>query len=214
MYSGGRAYWKVIQQKPFEQKSSCFAYENDHWIILGLDTAYQDNDLYQKDNDGEVAWLNSIVDGAEGRRVVLFSHHQPFSLLEKQGPNLQQKMKGNLLNKKKTFAWYWGHEHECVVYDRDEGWRMYGRCVGHAGMPEFRKLTLPPVTKPQFRRIPGDNNAPSALVLDGPNQYIKGEEEDFTPHGFVTLEFRDRHLIETYLNPDGTPLTDSSELKD
>jgi hypothetical protein len=80
MYSGGRAYWKVIQQKPFEQKSSCFAYENDHWIILGLDTAYQDNDLYQKDNHGEVAWLNSIVDGAEGRRVsVVLSSSAPLA---------------------------------------------------------------------------------------------------------------------------------------
>ena len=215
MYSGGRPYWNVIQQKPFEQQSSCFAYENDFWIVIGLDTAYQDHDLYQDQEKGhdEVAWLNRVVDGAEGRGVVLFSHHQPFSLLDAQGPNLRAKIEDHLLKTGKVFAWYWGHEHECVIYDRHPDWRMYGRCVGHAGMPEFRKLNLDPVDKPQFRRIPGTDNAPSALVLDGPNQYIRGEETDFIPHGFMKLRFEKDSLIETYLSPDGSQLLDSIELK-
>jgi Calcineurin-like phosphoesterase len=218
MYSGGRPYWSAIQQAPFNQKSPCFAYENDHWVILGLDTAYQDFDLLEKNGHNETAWLISVVEKAvkDGKRVVFFSHHQPYSLLDHQGPNLKAKLGNQLLEPGKVFAWYWGHEHECVIYDRDPDWRMYGRCVGHAGMPEFRKIDLDPVNKPQFRRIGGarkdGKTIPGALVLDGPNEFIKGEEKKFTPHGFVRLRFENDRLFETYLSPDGSELISEREL--
>ena len=219
MYSGGRPYWAVVQEAPFNQKSTCFAYENDRWVILGLVTAYQDFDLYQDQGHDEVAWLTSIVDGAvaKGKRVVFFSHHQPYSLLDKQGPNLRAKLEDDILKPGKVFAWYWGHEHECVIYDRDRDWNLYGRCVGHAGMPEFRKIDLDPVDEPQFRRIGGTKKdgkqIPDALVLDGPNQYITGEETSFTPHGYVRLRFDGDQLFETYLNPEGAELLPEQELK-
>ena len=31
-------------------------------------------------------------------------------------------------------------------------------------------------------------DSPSCLALDGPNPDIKGEEEKFVPHGYMTLE--------------------------
>jgi hypothetical protein len=200
MYSGGRPYFDTISKAPFEQKASYFAYQNDHWIIVGLDTAYEDHDLTQD----QVTWLTNIVAGAERRKIVLFSHHQPFSMLSGQGPNLQQKLR-DLLEKRKIFAWYWGHEHECVIYDRHDGWQLYGRCVGHAGMPEFRPAALgAPVPTRRLSRLEKTADSPGALVLDGPNPYIKGEETSFTPHGFVSLEFDDDRLLERYLDPDGT----------
>jgi hypothetical protein len=37
-----------------------------------------------------VAWLKRIVTAAGSqRKLILFSHHQPFSQLDAQGPNLQ-----------------------------------------------------------------------------------------------------------------------------
>ena len=214
MYSGGRPYVQAIQRAPFSQKSTCFAYQNDHWILIGLDTAYQDFDLYQDEQEqhDEVKWLNGIVDKAEGRRIVLFSHHQPFSIFDKPGPKLVAKMGDYLLKTGKIFAWYWGHEHQCVIYDRHLGWKMYGRCVGHSGMPEFRKLSDLPSAKPAFRKIPGKDEAPAALVLDGRNDYITGEENKFSPHGFVSLEFDDDRLVESYRNPDGSLIMPSQEL--
>lgn len=88
MYSGGRPFWSVVQQKPFEQKSTCFAYENDNWVIVGLDTAYQDFDLFQKDGHDEAAWLNSVVNTAveRGKRVVLSRITSPFLSSTNRGP--------------------------------------------------------------------------------------------------------------------------------
>jgi hypothetical protein len=142
----------------------------------------------------------------------LFSHHQPFSLLSGQGPKLVDKLRP-LLEGKKIFAWYWGHEHECVLYDKHQGWNMYGRCIGHAGMPEFRPSAMgPAVPTRQFRRFDAKNGAPASSILDGPNPYIKGEEKKFTPHGYAMLRFESDKLVETVHDADGTPLV-TNELR-
>ncbi|MGE0451869.1 MAG: metallophosphoesterase, partial [Vicinamibacterales bacterium] len=104
MYTGGEGYFRVVLPA-FKQTSSCFALQNDHWLLVGLDTAYEDHDLAQD----QAAWLQRLIDGAGSRKVVLVSHHQPFSLLESQGPKLVAKL-GNLLGRRRIFAWSWGHE--------------------------------------------------------------------------------------------------------
>ena len=79
-------------------------------------------------------------------------------------------------------------------------------------MPEFRKLSGSPSANPAFRKISGKDEAPAALVLDGRNDYITGEENNFSPHGFVTLEFDDDRLVESYRNADGSLIMPSQEL--
>jgi hypothetical protein len=49
------------------------------------------------------------VQKAGPRKLILFSHHQPFSRLDKQGPSLQTAL-ADLFQKKGITAWYWGHE--------------------------------------------------------------------------------------------------------
>lgn len=83
MYSGGFAYFDDILPA-LNQHSSYFAAQNSHWLLLGLDTAHTDHDLDAE----QVRWINSLVLNAAPRKVVLFSHHQPFSRLEKQGPKI------------------------------------------------------------------------------------------------------------------------------
>src|SRR5262249_22137300 len=116
MYTGGHAYFNQTL-KEFEQSSSCFALQNDHWLLVRLDCAYQEHDFAM--NQG--SWLAGLVAAAGKRKVVLFCHHQPYSLFESQGPKLVEKLDG-LLSAGRIFAWYWGHEHRCVVYDKHPLW--------------------------------------------------------------------------------------------
>jgi hypothetical protein len=74
MYSGGKGYFEALSRF-FQQPASCFALQNSNWVLVCLDTAYQDFDLDQK----QVAWVKSIVNAAGNRKLILFSHHQPFS---------------------------------------------------------------------------------------------------------------------------------------
>lgn len=208
MYTGGHAYFEELLPK-LGQTSSYFAFQNDFWTLVALDTAYtqpfggQEGNLNQQ----QVDWLNKIVAGAGNRKVVLFSHHQPFSLLDpNQGPMLVKWLQP-LLNGQKIFAWYWGHEHRCVLYDRHPGFGFRGRCVGHGGFPEARPDLSAATTSDdlgsQWKKLAGNQNSPSGLVLDTPNVYIPGFEVQFTPHGYMRLEFADGKLTEYVRAPTG-----------
>lgn len=203
MYSGGRGLFNVTLPT-FEQHSSVCAVETEGWLIVGLDSGYKEHD-FARDQAG---WLERIVAAAGDRRVILLSHHQPFSLLSGQGPKLTAKLDA-LLRAKKVFAWYWGHEHRCVLYDRHPVWNIYGRCIGHGGMPYFRgDVGKYPVdaADERWRRLPGRNLVPGALLLDTPNPYVEGHADDYGPNGYLTLELAGTSLKESVHAPDGSVL--------
>jgi Calcineurin-like phosphoesterase len=206
MYSGGFAYFDEILPQ-FQQPSSYFALQNAHWLLVGLDTAHTDHGL----DDQQVAWLKAIVQRMAPRKLILFSHHQPFSRLENQGPKLQAAL-ADLFQRQAITAWYWGHEHECIIYDKHDGFNLLGRCIGHGGIPSPRKWEVlsasagPSLSGITWKRLTATPEAPSCLVLDGPNPLVKGEEEKFGPHGYLTLEFNGPNLIERVHLPDGTEI--------
>ena len=206
MYSGGYAYFDDILPA-FKQPSSYFAIQNTHWLLVGLDTAHTDHAL----DSQQVTWLKSIAQKAGQRKLVLLSHHQPFSRLERQGPKLQSAL-AELLQKQAITAWYWGHEHECIIYDKHPKSGLLGRCIGHGGIPAPRKSevinaptdrSLKDIT---WKRLGQNFNAPGCFVLDGHNPLVKNEEDKFGPHGFLTLEFNGSSLIERVHLPDGAEI--------
>jgi hypothetical protein len=205
MYTGGEGYFKVMLPA-FGQSSSCCAIQNNHFLLVGLDSAYVDHDL----TADQVPWLEGLVAQAGGRKVILFSHHQPYSLLDSQGPRLTAKISA-LLSGGRILAWYWGHEHRCVLYDKHPTWRLHGRCIGHGGYPHFRDTlsNLPAGPGSMWRRLPAAGLVPGALILDAPNQYIQGEEEKYGANGFVTLELDGSRAHEVVRAPDGTVLLEN-----
>lgn len=196
MYSGGRAYFETTLPE-FEQESSYFALQNEHWLLVGLDVAYIGHDM----DDEQVRWLEQVIEAAGERKVVLFSHHQLFSRFDGQGPKLAAKL-GGLLASGRIFAWYWGHEHRCVLYDPDPRYGgLLGRCLGHGGMPYIRgEVKDLPVDRRVgdsiWRRFGAENMIPSGLVLDGPNPDIEGKEDKYGPNGYMSLEFEGSSLTE------------------
>ncbi len=206
IYSGGFGYFDDIFPA-FGQSSSYFAFQNDHWLLIGLDTAYVDHDIDRE----QVRWLSAVTAKAESRKIALFSHHQPFSRLGAQGPKLTQAL-SPLLTRKALIAWYWGHEHECIVYDRHANFGVNGRCIGHGGIPSPRKTDVLNAPSQRttggvaWKRLSASGECPPSLVLDGPNPYIKGEEDKFGPHGYATLQFDGPSFVERILLPDGSCL--------
>lgn len=197
MYSGGAGYFSALGTF-FKQPASCFAMQNSNWVLACLDTAYVDFDL----DPAQVTWLKSIVSAAGNRKLILFSHHQPFSQLDLQGPKLQVAL-ADLLNAGRIHAWFWGHEHRLVLYDAHPQWGFKGRCVGNGGFPAFRdNLTSSPSHFYVWVTLPPAPHAPSARVLDGPNLWIPEDPMRYSPHGFMTLDFDGEKVLETYYTPD------------
>jgi len=211
MYSGGDAYFDQTLPR-FGQEASYFAYQNAHWMLVGLDVAYRDHAI----DDEQVKWLKGIIALAGERKIVLFSHHQLYSHFESQGSKLWTHPGfGELLRSKRIFAWYWGHEHRCTLFQQpDEQFGLWGRCIGHSGMPQSRAETrnLPHATGKLYERADwrlspaqtrGGNKLPAAVVLEGPNKYITDEEHKFTPHGYAVLTVDGPMLKEEMLDAAG-----------
>ena len=211
MYSGGFGYFQSILPA-FGQSSSYFAIQNEQWVLVGLDTAYVDHDM----DNTQVAWLTMIVAQAQQRKLVLFSHQQPFSRLDSQGPKLQKALKRLLVDKRVT-AWYWGHEHECVIYDPHPEWQLLGRCLGNGGIPSARNKEVaaapadgnrPGASGCTWKRLGATPDAPGCIVLDGQNMDMEddGDKKKFVPHGFMTLEFTGGKLLERVFLSNGAEL--------
>ena len=206
MYTGGYAYFDQTL-KEFKQPASYFALQNDHWLLVGLDSAYKEWELV---ND-QVAWLKGLLATAGDRRVILFSHHQLFSWMEKPSSKLQSAL-GELLTNKKIYGWYWGHEHRCMIYDRHPLWNIYGRCVGHSGYPYFtdkNKAGTASAADPKaqgaiWRTVGMKNMVPGGMILEGLNPYVKDHEKDYGPNGYMTLEFNGDRINEIVQMPDGS----------
>ncbi len=205
MYTGGHAYFELaLKDGRFGQPSSFFVLENSDFVLIGMDTAYKEHDLAEE----ELPWLGSVLAGAGSRKVILFSHHQPFSRFDNQGTKLQEKLAAALAGRQ-IFAWYWGHEHRAILYDQHPTWGLYGRCVGNGGYPYFRKdvAHLPPAgQRPGWRRLDGQALVPGGLLLDKPNPYVRDSANDperYGVHGYMTLLFSGSRLTELVHDADG-----------
>lgn len=178
MYSGGYAYFNVTLPE-FQQPASYFSLGNQNVRFIGLDTGYVDHDL----NKEQVDWLEAQL--KEGpAKTILLSHHQLFSAFEEAGERLEARLKP-FLDAKKIYAWFWGHEHLCIVYDLYKGIR--GRCVGNGCFP----YALPPEPPPRAdvpvrwvdrRREPDQQGMHSfaLLTIDGPTIHVQYIDEDGT----------------------------------
>lgn len=211
MYSGGVAYFTETLPR-FGQEASYFAVQNKHWTLVGLDVAYKDHAI----DDQQVDWLKAILTAAGDRKVVLFSHHQLYSHWESQGRKLTGHSGfGEILRSKRIFAWYWGHEHRCSIFEEpDKEFGILARCIGHGGMPQPRGTTryLPRVEEADFLRAVwrrsdaeevAGNQLSSVVVLDGPNKFIPGEEDRFAPHGYAVLNLDGPRLVEQVMDAEG-----------
>jgi hypothetical protein len=203
MYSGGKPYLAQTVTK-FGQGSSAFALENTNWLLVGLDTAYDEWHLAE----GQAAWLDRLLSREDGRRAVLFSHHQPFSHFSAVKGTLYAEIDSVVANHPgKIVAWYWGHEHLGVIYDRSETWGIHGRCIGHSGFPYFRNPALNSYDRvapedaaadERLARLPA-GSAPAALIVDGPNVDVSQKADQrarYGPNGFMTIQLRDDGIDE------------------
>lgn len=137
MYAGGKPYYTLIDM--LGQPASYFCLRNQDWQFVAVDTGLHDDDPVGGTatflEDSEVAWLKDKIAGAGGRRTVLLSHHQLFSSHEKiAGETVNQKLMaqlGDILAQ--VSVWFWGHEHNLVVYKKFQN--VLARCIGHGAFP-------------------------------------------------------------------------------
>lgn len=188
MFRGGHAYYDTCLKDPRfsrQQGKSVFALRSPSWQFLGLDTGYEDAALYGE----QPAWIQQQRQAGGERRTALLTHHQYFSSYESAGEKLRNTI-GPLIGEKPIDAWFWAHEHRCLVYPAREGIN-FSTCVGHSGIPEYliaaEGKPYPPGLKYEYRLKHGDGLEP------------------WNTFGFVVLELDGRAMKVRYINEHGTP---------
>lgn len=184
MYSGGHGYFDHLLADPRfarQERSSYFSLENDYWQILGLDTAYNEFDLF----GNQAKWVLETRSAQAQKKGVLLTHHQPYSGYEA-APDTILKLLAPALQKDLVLAWFWGHEHRCAFYD-PRNHIQYGRCIGHGGVPVLATTdALPAGVQYEF----GD--------------WVVGTEPHLARFGFAVADFDNEGMHVEYLNEDGT----------
>lgn len=175
MFTGGHGYFGCLDSDPrFEpqQGYSYFALENEHWIVAGLDTAWEAEGL-KGDRGGlqspQIDWLLELRRRSPGKRLMLLSHHQPFSLFEDDSPLLQQRMDPLLKGSSPIDAWFWGHEHRCAVYKPSHN-IQYPALIGHGGVPVYA------------------SNKKRDVRFDIPDTLVGGLSESFALMGYALVD--------------------------
>ena len=154
MYSGGYGYFDGILKK-FKQPASYFSLANRNWRFIGLDTGYVEHDL----NAEQTSWLAGQFKG-NNPKTILMSHHQLFSAYEKTDASKLRDKVQPLLDAKQIYGWIWGHEHLCVVYQKQEG--INAVCLGNGCFPYGPPRSEPkvPVEWMNDRAQEGDKDYP------------------------------------------------------
>ena len=133
MYSGAKAYFAELERHfPRQQNTSYFALQNDHWLVIGLDSAYASDplNLYMdgKLNRAQIDWLRGLP---KDKAVIVMSHHQPYDIDGNKSTELYTQVVAALGSV--PAYWYWGHLHNSIWYQPKAG--MHGRCAGHGSIP-------------------------------------------------------------------------------
>jgi predicted phosphodiesterase len=173
MYSGGAPYYQLIAE--LDQPASYFCLRNDDWQFVALDTGLHDDDALDARptylEDTEVAWLKDKIATAGDRHTVLMSHHQLFTAIEDIGG---QSVNTRLLGQvgsilPKVDMWFWGHEHNQVIYKKWQG--VLARCLGHGAYPV------------------GINEIPAKPRFDVPMENVLLHKGDaFHSHGYAIMD--------------------------
>jgi hypothetical protein len=190
MFTGGHGYFAALDSDArfaSQLGFSYFALESTHWLVVGLDTAWEAGGP-KGDKGGlrapQIDWLMRLRQRSPGKRLMLLSHHQPFSAFEDNSPLLQSRMEPLLKGSTPIDAWFWGHEHRCAVYKPAHNIE-YAALIGHGGVPvHATKKPQPESLRFELRdSLPGGLFESFALMgfavvdLDGPKAKISYTDE-------------------------------------
>jgi hypothetical protein len=187
MYSGGAPYYQLLDQ--LGQPASYFCLRNANWQVIAVDTG-RNSDVGDRVptslQDSEVAWVRDKIERAAGRRTIVLSHHQFFSPYERIGggffnPRLKEQL-GPFLPA--DTVWYWGHEHDLILFGAYQGVR--GRCIGHGAIPVPYRLELVARGRIDDGSIPVEDVA--HLARNGL----------YYTNGYMILEFHGPAAMEVY----------------
>ncbi len=167
------------------QEGSYFCLDNDHYQIIGIDTAYWKNGRceagLETGCDMMRNWLEQRLrqGRAAGKINILLSQNEPYELKEQ---DLLEDLGFILHTPQRSLVdlWFWGDQHYCALYPPTAQTPFIGSCIGHGGYPYsvktrdwFSRHHVKPAwgeTAPRFPQRPDRGNNGFCLLEAEPGQ--------------------------------------------
>jgi Calcineurin-like phosphoesterase len=179
MYSGGKYYFSTVLPA-FGQSQPFFCLENQHWRILGLDTAYAGGRLRpQSPQDPITAQWNWLIERIRTSKKanIFLTHHQPVSAHRQEWldsadlrSDITELLSQDGIGQDAIFGWFFGHEHRCALY-KDTALPYNARLIGNGCIPhevQRERACDPGCTEVDFfnkkETKPGSNVAVSSFA--------------------------------------------------
>lgn len=203
MYSRGRYYFTTVLEG-LGQEASYFILSNNWWQLHALDTAYVPFSISGGTTDSNLKpqwdWLVSNITSNPGKKNILLSHHQPLSahLTEyEQSYTLRQEFYQlqSATQTRAIFAWFFGHEHRCTIYDDNDPKAWFkARLIGNGSIPHPPQEELAPDK---------DDTQTSATPFAAVNKgSVDGGPVAISTFALLSFD-RDKCTVE-YINEDGS----------
>jgi Calcineurin-like phosphoesterase len=201
MYGGGFGYFDTLladerfatQRSDDGQPTSFFRLTSASWDIVGLDTSWNQDPLFQGHvgvlEDPQAQFVAEVA-GESHRKLMLLSHHQLVSVYDPEdlGLVLGQKL-GPVLDSGRVTAWLWGHEHRCMAFAPDQHVK-FARCIGHGGVPVL------------MNHAEGDP-VPSPGIWEE-REFLEDRGDHWARFGFAVLDFNADQINVRYRDDQGT----------
>ncbi len=206
MYAHGTGYFNTtLASTTFQSQKGCsyFALYNGSFRIVGLDTAYFDQDAsatgYMNGTLGptgprtQAQFLNDQAQAAAASKqtLILLTHHNglPYDGSAPPTPLWDEVVAQLTPLSGDRVIWYWGHEHMGVVYSdktTPSGITISPRCCGHGCIPWGNATGL---------NNPGVTWYEQTVLGPGGNYFVA--------NGFATLAINGSLISETFYRQDG-----------
>ncbi len=141
MLSGGKWYFDFLDRKrrdhPAQQRQegSYFVVRNSRFQILGIDCDWDiPSRLTGEGKQNE--WISQRL--AEGRTLglttIFLSANEPYQYGQEGITPLYRDDLKSMIDRNISL-WFWGNNHYCALFDRDDDLPFIGTCIGHGGFP-------------------------------------------------------------------------------
>ncbi len=200
MYSEGRYYFTTVLDG-LGQEASYFQLANEWWQFLGIDTAYVPFTISggTKDPNLQCQWdfVVDCINSNPSTANILLSHNQPVSAFLKETADsaplrAEYDRLIGLTRKDAIYAWFFGHEHRCTIYD-DAALPYKARLLGNGAIPH----------DPQTETAPQTDGTNTGTPFTAVNRArLRGGPLAICTFALLTLD-RDTITID-YINEDGS----------
>lgn len=187
MYGGGKAYFEVaLESEKFaaQGKHSYFSLANDHFVILGLDSAYHSSSAFYSDgalDTAQIEYIQDVLAANPGKYPIVLTHHNGITSKGDLSTAFFETVRTAV---GRPFHWIWGHLHAGLVHELRDG--VAGRCVGHGGIPY---VPFDPATIGKRQLLWAESE-----YADDPREHSRAL------NGYYLLELSGQKLKETFLD--------------